>query len=174
MPGAVVGSSFAIGHDHNLVAHTLASWRSSLTLSGHYIRTDWRPFDPMSSAFNALRPLVPPSFNKTNRNSNFLTFVILIWTNMSTRDTSDPAWEYHKATIESLYMRDKLKLEGPGGLVHTMKEDYGFERRYRSLTMNQAEVIHTKYYLAKHNTRGTSKSGASASIGKRMTGKLLA
>ena len=48
---------------------------------------------------------------------------------MATSDKADPEWDSHKATIESLYVKDKLKLEGRGGLMDTMARSHGFVKR---------------------------------------------
>ncbi|KAF6233127.1 hypothetical protein HO173_008671 [Letharia columbiana] len=45
---------------------------------------------------------------------------------MATSNKADPEWKSHKATIESLYVKDHLKLEGRGGLMDTMARSHGF------------------------------------------------
>lgn len=48
---------------------------------------------------------------------------------MATSNKADPEWDSHKATIESLYVKDNLKLEGRGGLMDTMARSHGFVKR---------------------------------------------
>ena len=40
-----------------------------------------------------------------------------------------PDWDRHKALIESLYVKENLKLEGIGGLMDTMARSHGFAKR---------------------------------------------
>ena len=48
---------------------------------------------------------------------------------MSSRTNADPEWDSHKAEIEDLYVREDVKLGGPGGLMETMARKHGFEKR---------------------------------------------
>lgn len=64
---------------------------------------------------------------------------------MSTRSIdkagTDPEWDRHKATIESLYVEQNLKLEGSGGLIDTMARSYSFAKKYES---PRAEVFQSE------------------------------
>lgn len=68
---------------------------------------------------------------------------------MSTSNKADPEWESQKATIESLYVRNNLKLEGPGGLRDTMARSHGFVKRYRVLSLEQIRDLIQLFLFSK-------------------------
>ena len=50
-------------------------------------------------------------------------------TTKSVREAREAEWELHKDKINSLYLRDNHKLEGPEGVIEIMKNRYRFSAR---------------------------------------------